>query len=59
MSDEHQICELKIELAKVKVELKATADALVLARDNRHFMWALMLNFVIGVAAFAVALLRH
>lgn len=59
MTEEHHICELRVQLAEVKAELKATAEALVLARDNRHFMWALMVNFIVGMSALLIALFKR
>lgn len=56
MNAEEEICQLKVELATVKGELRASAMALELARDNKHFMWGLALSFILGTAGFTIAI---
>lgn len=56
MNAEEEICWLKVELATVKGELKASAMALELARDNKHFMWGLALSFILGTAGLVISL---
>lgn len=52
--EEHAICEMKVQLAAMDEQLKAAAQALILARDMRQFMWALMLNLVVGVGGLVI-----
>lgn len=55
MSEDHEICNLKVELANVKGELRAAAKALELARDNRHFMIGLIVMAALSTAALIIS----